>query len=51
MMVAGSTRRNPIEAGENQTIEIIEGKPFRRFAPQYIELVTQRQDFRLKRSF
>jgi hypothetical protein len=29
--------RNPIEAGENQTIEIIEGKPLRRFSSQHIE--------------
>ena len=42
-------RRNPIEAGENQTIEIIEGKPLRRFSSQHIELMAQRHDFHLKR--
>ena len=41
--------RNPIEAGKNQTIEIIEGEPLRRFSSQHIELVAQRHDLRLKR--
>ena len=41
--------RNPIEIGKNQTIEIIEGKPLRRFSSQHIELVAQRHDLRLKR--
>jgi hypothetical protein len=40
---------NPIEVGENQTIEIIEGKPLRRFSSQHIELMAQRHDLRLKR--
>jgi len=42
-------RRNPIEAGKNQTIEIIEGEPLRRFSSQHIELVAQRHDLCLKR--
>jgi len=42
-------RRNPIEAGKNQTIEIAKGEPFRRFSPQHIELLAQRHDLRLKR--
>ena len=41
--------RNPIEIGKNQTIEIIEGKPLRRFSLQHIELVAQRHDLCLKR--
>jgi hypothetical protein len=40
---------DPIEVGENQTIEIIEGKPLRRFSSQHIELMAQRHDFHLKR--
>jgi hypothetical protein len=32
-------RRNPIEAGKNQTVKIAENKPLWRFSPQHIELV------------
>jgi hypothetical protein len=38
-----NARRNPIEAGKNQTIEISESEPLRRFSSQHIELVAQRQ--------
>ena len=41
--------RNPIEAGKNQTIEIAEGEPLRRFSSQHIELVAQGQNLRLER--
>ena len=44
-----NARRKPIEAGKNQTIEIAESEPLRRFSSQHIELVAQRQDLRLKR--
>ena len=43
-----NARRNPIEAGKNQTIEIAESEPLRRFSSQHIELVAQRQE-RLER--
>jgi hypothetical protein len=43
-------RRKPIEGGKDQTIEIAESEPFRRFSSQHIELVAQRQNLRLKRS-
>ncbi len=46
-----NARRNPIEAGKNQTIEIAEGEPLWRFPSQHIELVAQRHDLRLERSF
>ena len=42
-------RRDPIEAGKNQTIEIIEDEPLRRFSSQHIELVAERHDLRLER--
>ena len=45
-----NARRNPVEAGENQTIEISECRPLRRLSSQNIELMAQRQDLRLKRS-
>ena len=45
-----NARRNPIEAGKNQTIKIAEGEPLRRFSSQHIELVAQRQDLRLERN-
>ena len=45
-----NARRNPIEAGKNQTIEIAESEPLRRFSSQHIELMAQRQDLRLERS-
>jgi hypothetical protein len=38
-----NVRRNPIEAGKNQTVEITESEPLRRFSSQHIELVAQRQ--------
>ena len=38
-----NARRNPIEAGKNQTIEIAEGEPLWRFPSQHIELMAQRQ--------
>ena len=41
--------RNLIEAGENQTIDIAESEPLRRFPSQHVELLAQRQDFCLKR--
>jgi hypothetical protein len=46
-----NARRNPIEAGKNQTIEIAEGEPLRRFSSQHIELVAQRQNLRLGETF
>jgi len=46
---AQATRRNLIEAGENQAIDIAEGRALRRFPSQHIELLTQRQDLRFKR--
>jgi len=43
-------RRNPIEAGKDQTIEITESEPLQRFPFQDIELVAQGQYLRLERS-
>ena len=37
-----NARRNPIEAGKNQTVEIDESQPVWRFSSQYTELVGQR---------
>ena len=45
-----NARRNPIEAGKNQTVEIAESQPLWRFSSQHIELVAQRQDLRLERN-
>ena len=45
-----NARRDPIEAGKNQTVEITESEALWRFSLQHIELVTKRQDLRLKRS-
>jgi hypothetical protein len=45
-----NARRNPIEAGKNQTVKIAENKPLCGFSPQHMELVAQRQDLRLERS-
>jgi hypothetical protein len=45
-----NARRKPIEAGKNQTIEIAESEPLRRFSSQHIKLVTKRQDLRFERS-
>ena len=45
-----NARRNPIEAGKNQTVKIAENKPLCEFSPQHMELVVQRQDLRLERS-
>ena len=44
-----NARRNPIEAGKNQTVEIAQNKPLWRFSSQHIKLVAQRQDLRLER--
>jgi len=41
--------RNPIEASKNQTIEIAESEPLRRFSSQHIELVAHGQNLRLER--
>ena len=46
-----NARRNPIEAGKNQTVESAESQPLWRFSSQHIELVAQRQDLRLERNF
>jgi hypothetical protein len=43
-----NARRNPIEGGKNQTIEIAEGEPLRRFSSQHIEPMAQRQDLRFE---
>ena len=40
---------NLIEAGENQTIDIAESEPLRRFPAQHVELLAQREDLCLKR--
>jgi hypothetical protein len=37
-----------IQPSEHQTIEIAENKSFRRSAPQHIDLLPEKQDFRLK---
>ena len=39
-----NARRKPIEAGKNQTIEIAESEPLRRFPSEHSELMAQRQD-------
>jgi hypothetical protein len=46
-----NARRNPIEPGKNQTIEIAEREPLRRFSSQHIESVAQGQNLRLERRF
>ena len=46
-----NARRNPIEAGKNQTVAIAESQPLWRFSSQHIELVPQRQDLRLEGTF
>jgi hypothetical protein len=43
-------QRKSIKGGEDQTIEIAEGKPPRGLSSQHIEQVAQRQDLRLERS-
>jgi len=44
-----NARRDPIEVGKNETVEIAESEALWRFSSQHIELVTKRQDLRLKR--
>ena len=43
-----NARRDPIEAGKNQTVEITESEALRRISSQHIELVTKRQDLRFE---
>ena len=43
-----NARRNPIEAGKNEAIEVAEGKSLRGFSSEHVELVAQRQDLGLE---
>src|SRR6202043_638233 len=45
-----NARRNPIEAGKNEAIEVAEGESLRGFSSEHVELVAQRQDLGLERS-
>jgi hypothetical protein len=42
-----NARRNPIEAGKNEAIEVAEGESLRGFSSEHVELVAQRQDLGL----
>ena len=39
-----NARRDPIETGKKEAIEIAESEPLRRFPSQHSELMAQRQD-------
>ena len=43
-----NARRNPIEAGKNEAIEVAEGESLRGFSSEHVELVAQRQDLGLE---